>query len=352
MRTIALITLLTLALTPVVFAGEKEEMAVFHDKGYLVAQSEDGKTKYWIDGRIMLDYGEISSDNNLPSGWETRRARLGVKTIFDGKWAGEFDMDIADNEVEIKDFWMAYIGAENTIVKVGNHKPPGSMEEVTTSRWLTFMERSLANGFASGRRIGVSYNKWGEKYFFMGGYYGQEPGTGEEEGEDEATGIAARVAFAPILSGDKVLHLGASYGSYEPEAGEDDRVRFRGRELHLMDRMLNTGKVRFVDDYELMGIELAGQNGPWSFQSEYLTADLNRFAGEQRRVVRRLLRLRELVPVRRPAHLLDELGGVRRDPSRGRQRALWSSRSASATWTSTTSQPASKAARRTTSRSA
>ncbi len=284
MRSVALMTLLLLAfgLAPAAYADETESetetLSVFHDKGYLVAQS--GKTKYWLDGRIMLDYGDISSDNNLASGWETRRARLGVKTIFDGKWAGEFDMDIADNEIEIKDFWMAYIGAENTIVKVGNQKPPGSMEEVTTSRWLTFMERSLANGFASGRRIGVSYNKWGEKYFAMGGFFGEEPGAGEEEGEDEATGIAARVAFAPILSDGRVFHVGASYGSYEPEAGSDDRVRFRGRELHLMDRMVSTGKVKFVDDYELMGIEVAGQNGPWSFQSEYLTADMNRFSGE------------------------------------------------------------------------
>ena len=286
MRSVALITLLLLVvgMAPVAYADEtessSEDLSVFHDKGYLVAQSEDGKTKYWLDGRIMLDYGEISSDNNLPSGWETRRARLGVKTIFDGKWAGEFDMDIADNEIEIKDFWMAYIGAENTIVKVGNQKPPGSMEEVTTSRWLTFMERSIANGFASGRRIGVSYTKYGEKFFFSGGYFGQEPGTGEEEGEDEATGIAARVAFAPVVGDGKVFHIGATYGSYEPEAGEEDRVRFRARELHLMDRMLNTGKVEFVDDYQLMGFELAGQNGPWSFQSEYLTADLSRFAGE------------------------------------------------------------------------
>ena len=92
--------------------------------------------------------------------------------------------------------------------------------------------------------------------------------------------MALRAAYAPILSDGKVFHIGATYGSYEPEAGENDRVRFRGRELHLMDRMVSTGKVKFVDDYQLMGFEIAGQNGPWSFQSEYLTADMSRFPGE------------------------------------------------------------------------
>ena len=311
--------------------SETRRCRSFDDKGYLIAES--GKTKYWLDGRIMLDYGEISSDNNLPSGWETRRARLGVKTIFDGKWAGEFDMDIADNEIEIKDFWMAYIGAENTIVKVGNHKPPGSMEEVTTSRWLTFMERSIANGFASGRRIGISYNKWGEKYFFMGGYYGQEPGTGEEEGEDEATGMAARVAYAPILSDGKVFHVGATYGSYEPEAGKNDRVRFRGSRASPdgPDAQHRQGQVR--RRLPAHGIRAGRPERTVVVPVGVPDRGSQPLRRRARRLVRRLLRLRELLPVGRSAHLLDELGGVRRDPSRRRQRALSSWRCASAAWT-------------------
>ncbi len=269
MRFVALISVLAVALSSAVYAGDKEDMPVFHDKGYLVAQSEDGLTKYWVDGRIMLDYGSISSDNDLPSGFETRRARFAVKSIFEGVWAGELDMDIADNEVEIKDFWMAYIGFENTIVKLGNHKVPSSMEEMTTSRWLTFMERSLINAFPIGRRIGLSYNHWGENYLVMGGIYGEEPGKGEESGNDETTGFGLRGAYAPIRHDDTVLHIGASYNNFEPEADSDDRVRFRGRELHLMDRMVSTGKVKKVDDFELTGIEFAGQKGPWSFQQVF-----------------------------------------------------------------------------------
>ncbi|MBD3868051.1 MAG: hypothetical protein IFK94_07995 [Acidobacteria bacterium] len=283
MRKVALITLLSLVLAPVAFGGEEEEMAVFHDKGYLVSESEDGKTKYWVDGRIMLDYGDISSDSGealgVASGWETRRARLAVKTIFNGEWAGEFDMDIADNEVEIKDFWMSYIGFDNTIVKIGNHKVPTSQEELTSSRHLTFMERSLMNTFNVGRRIGVSYNRWGEKYLVMGGYFGEEPAAGEDEGEDEAMGFGLRAAFAPINTDDNVLHFGFSYNDFEPDAGSDDEVRFRTRELHLMPRFPNTGNVDMVSDYQILGVELAGQMGAWSFQSEYMKADLTRMAG-------------------------------------------------------------------------
>jgi len=260
-----------------IYSGEAEEMAVHHDKGYLVFKSQDNQFKYWIDGRIMLDYGSISSDNDLPSGWETRRARFALKSIIRGDWAGEFDFDLADNEVEIKDFWFSYIGFDNTIIKIGNHKVPGSMEDLTTSRWTTFMERGLPNEFTIGRRIGLSYTKWGEKYFFMGGYYGQEPGTGEEEGEDEEGGYGLRAAYAPIRTDDSVFHIGFSHTNFTPDAGEDNKVRMRARELHLTERLLNTGKVKYVDDYSFTGIEVAVQKGRFSAQGEYIEANLNRY---------------------------------------------------------------------------
>lgn len=279
MRSIAWTVLIALALSPTALAADKDELEVFHDKGYLVAQTDDGKTKYWIDGRIMLDWGTISGENVLADGWETRRARLAVKSIFNNKWAGELDVDIADNEVDIKDFWIAYVGFEDAILKVGNHKVPTSMEDMTSSRWVTFMERGLLNSFTIGRRIGVSVNHWGEKYLVMAGFFGEEPGKGEDSGEPETYGYAGRVGYAPIRTDDSVVHLGVSYNNFNPEAGEDNEVRFRGRELHLMDRLLNTGKVDMVDKYENVGYELAFQKGPWSIQSEYMTAELNRFSG-------------------------------------------------------------------------
>ena len=268
------------ALGNILLAGEKEEMAVHHDKGYLIFKTDDGKFKYWLDGRIMIDYGSISSDNNLPNGWETRRARFAVKTIINGDWASEFDFDLADNALEIKDFWMSYIGFNNTIIKIGNHKVPGSMEDLTTSRWTTFMERGLPNEFTIGRRLGVSYNKWGERYMVMGGFYGQEPGTGEEEGEDEEGGYGLRAGFAPINTDDTVLHFGFSYSNFSPDAGEENKFRIRARpELHLTERLLNTGKVKYVDDYSYTGLEAAFKKGRLSGQAEYIMADLNRFDG-------------------------------------------------------------------------
>ncbi len=262
------------------FAGDKTELNVFHDKGYFVAQSDDGQFKMWFDGRIMIDGGFIQNEDSegVNNGLETRRARFAIKTIVHGTWAGEFDFDIADNEIEIKDFWGAYIGFDNTIIKFGNHKLPITMDDVTTSRWTTFMERALLNAFVPSRAIGLSVNKWGKNWTAFGGVWGQEPGTGEEDGANEEYGFAARFVFNPKLADNTIFHFGTSYANLKPGAGEDS-IKVKARELHLMDRFAYA-KVKKLEDYTLLGFEFATMRGPLSFQAEYMKADYNRFEGE------------------------------------------------------------------------
>jgi phosphate-selective porin OprO/OprP len=260
---------------------DAEPLDVFQDKGYLVFESEDGSQRYWIDGRIMIDGGVISSsDNELPNGHETRRARIAFKTILHNDWAGELDLDFANNELEIKDFWLAYIGVENVMFKAGNQKIQNSLEELTTSRWLTFMERAQPNGFTIGRRLGVSATTWGDNWSVLGGLYGEEPGKEADPGEQLGWGYVGRATVAPILDDEKVVHLGMSYSSFTPDAGDDDEVRFRQRpEVHFMDRLLNTGNVSDVDDYSFLGFEGAVRYGSFSAQGEYVIDTMHRMNG-------------------------------------------------------------------------
>ena len=53
-----------------------------YDNGYLVAQSKDGDFKYWLDGRINLDWAMYQgAKNRLAAGFEVRRARIGVVRV-------------------------------------------------------------------------------------------------------------------------------------------------------------------------------------------------------------------------------------------------------------------------------
>ena len=269
---------------PVAAAAQQtdpEDVEVFTERGYLVFQSEDGLTRYWLDGRVMLDAGLFSgSENELANGMETRRARIAFKSILYGDWAGELDLDFANNELEIKDFWLAYIGVDNLMIKAGNQKVQNSLEELTTSRWLTFMERGQPNVFTVGRRVGVSATRWGDNWSVLGGLYTQEPGGEADPGEQLGNGRVARATFAPLLDDERVIHLGASYSSFTPDAGDDMEVRFRQRPgVHFTDRLVNTGKVSDVERYSFLGFEGAVRHGSLSAQGEYVIDKMSRLNG-------------------------------------------------------------------------
>lgn len=259
-----------------------EPIDVFHDHGVLIGQTEDGEFKWWLDGRLQIDAAYYSEGvNPLADGAELRRARIAIKTILWRDWAGELDVEFEQNEIEVKDAWLAYIGLPSTIIRLGNHKEPFSLEELTSSRLTTFMERALPNVFAPGRHIGASYTRWGERWHASAGVFGEEPTNVDETGEDDGVGISGRFAFTPIRDDDRVLHLGLSATSRTPDAGSGDRVRLRARpESHVnRARFLNTGRIRDVDRYQAVGFEAAVQVGSFHVQGEYIAAEVQRQAG-------------------------------------------------------------------------
>ncbi len=263
-------------------------MVTTADEGLLTFTSEDGSFKWVLDSRIQFDMaGYSGSDNRLSNGIEARRLRLALKGKFWDDWRAELDLDFADNEVDTKDAWIAYDGlGRNNEIKIGNFKQPFSLEEVTSSRMITFMERALPNAFAVGRRVGVSYTHWEDNWRVSGSVFAQELGDGDDDeiGSDESMGYAARANYLPYR-GDKGLWLiGASYASYEPNAEDRDdenEIRFRARPETKVERtrFLNTGQVDAVDNVNQYGFETAYQHGPFIVQGEYINTELERFTG-------------------------------------------------------------------------
>lgn len=263
---------------------ESKAVDVAFDKGYLVFSSKDGNYQMRIDGRIMLDTGTVDTDkNNAVAKTELRRTRLAFKTLYDKKWAGEFDVDFAENETDLKDMWVAYVGIPNTNIKVGYHKPFYSMAELTTSRWYTFMERPMvSDATAPGRRIGISASHNQKKYFVGLSLFGDEVGVdntdpegdGSEPGKNELYSYSARGVYRPWVSQDvsSFFHIGANYMRLQPQSDDGGKMRLRVRpESRVFDyRYLNTGKVSDVDYQVSQGIEVAGRFHNIMVQSEYI----------------------------------------------------------------------------------
>lgn len=272
------------------------------DKGYLVFSSEDQRYQMKLDGRIMLDMGSVSSDkNHVVSNNQVRRARLGIKTRYDNKWAGEFDIDISGNEAEMKDMWVSYIGFENTSIKIGNHKPFYSMAEMTTSRWYTFLETSMATDVTGpGRRMGISASHHQDNFFIGGSLFGDPVAVDNAEilvddpddtddsdgtdqivkGKNEPFSYSMRAVYRPWLqkSSNNFFHAGFSYMNLQPQSDDESNVKLNVRpESKIFDyKFLDTGEIKDIDHQQTQNIELAGRYNKFMFQTEFVETELVR----------------------------------------------------------------------------
>jgi phosphate-selective porin OprO/OprP len=272
-----------------------------YDNGYLVAQSADGAFKYWLDGRINLDFATYrGQDNRLPTGAEVRRGRIGVKSTVFTNYLAEIDVDFADNAVEMKDMWMGYAGLRNSLIKAGNFKAPFGFDTLTSSKNIMFIERAYLDAWSPDRLLGVGFSHWERNLQFSAGVFGQAAGafddkdalTGGGAGTSQGYCYVGRVTFAPLNSGNRVIHVGVAAARRTPDAqkiatsGADLPDRLNAARIIKLDsraethvsraKFLSTGDMKYVDHTTMVGAELAGVMGPLTFQAEYQTTDVTR----------------------------------------------------------------------------
>lgn len=246
-----------------------------YEGGYLVFKSADSAFMYWLDGRMQVDAAFYRGGKNaLGSGTEIRRGRLGWKATLFRDWYAEIDVDFSENAVDMKDMWVGYLGFDNTLVRVGNFREPFSLETITTSKYITFMERSYVDNFSPDRRIGAAVTRWWDRFHVSGGVFGQEIATVDETAQGEGYAFTGRAVVAPINREGRLLHIGGALSRRTPDAAEGNdtsSVRFRARpETDISKvRFLTTGRVRGVDHTSYYNAEFAGVYGPLTVQSEY-----------------------------------------------------------------------------------
>ncbi|MGE4542374.1 MAG: porin, partial [Bacteroidales bacterium] len=220
--------------------------------GILVLESTKQDYRIWFDVRVQADgamfFGEPM--NPIGNGTSIRRARFAVKTEFATNWYAEFDLDIANSELELKDAYLAYNFNEGFQVKVGHYKEGFSMERTTTSRYITFIERAnVVNALAPSRHVGLSANYQYNWLNLNGGVYFQTVGDPEERlfskdnnkdfGTDEGVSWTGKVVAMPFYNDHtKGIHLGAaaSYRTPKTDAESPGTLRYSTRSLSSINR--------------------------------------------------------------------------------------------------------------------
>jgi phosphate-selective porin OprO/OprP len=243
-------------------------------KAEIKISSEDGKFETTLGGRIQVDFANYDDDQiPMGNGEEFRRARLFVEGEMYDVWGFKSQVDFAGNDVTMKDMYISY-KFDWAKLKIGQFKQPASLNELTSSKYITFMERALpVSAFATSRRIGLGLGHGSDHWTWAASVYGREAGddandTGSGGEGDQGYGAGARLTWAPWNEKTRVLHLGA-WGAWEDPNDNDVRFRTRPESHKTSVRLVDTEDIPDPDNYSKFGLEAATVLGPFSLQGEY-----------------------------------------------------------------------------------
>lgn len=278
----------------IVASGEEASPYTAKWKSGLLVESPDEAFNVKLGGRLQYDWTWTSEDNRvreeigeLNGGSETRRARLYMSGTLYQATDFKLQCDWANGDVQLKD---GYLGLKNlpVYVKIGHFKEPFSLEELTSSKYSTFMERTpVVAAFSPSRNAGIGISSTAmEKHITweIGGFR-----ITDNQGsviDDDSYSAAARVTGTPLYDdgGKSFLHVGGSAG-FRKLPG---LVRFRARPpLHNTDHLVDsqvtvadpvTGEEQTIgingDDAWTWGFESAFVQGPISVQGEIIWANV------------------------------------------------------------------------------
>ncbi len=283
---------LALGLSPGAFAADDDAWTVKWANGFKV-QSADKKFKLAFGGRIQADWTFVDQDDAneafygpIESSNEFRRARLFVSGVMYERIKFKAQYDFGDGDADFKDMYIEFMNTPIGNVRAGHFKEPFSLEELTSSKYITFMERSLPNAFSRARNTGVMlHDRRGDRFTWaVGAFRETDAFGGADAGEtaDASSGkvnIAARVTGLPWYEdgGKRLFHLGLSAASRD--VGKDS-FRFRARpEVHKQSqRFVDTGSFS-AEDALVYDIELAVVVNKFWAAAEYMTVEPDSVVG-------------------------------------------------------------------------
>jgi phosphate-selective porin OprO and OprP len=241
--------------------------------------ADNGDWEVGIGGRLHLEYAQHEHDSRLGAlpvnGSTTRRARLEMDGTIWGKWGWAAEFDLAENKTRLKDVKMGYEG-ENFSLYAGNQKQPYSLSLEMSSNEIPFLERSVDNALVSeltDRAIGLRLETSGENWFFAGGLFGDEIGTGVQGDEGWAT--MGRFVYAPIISDDTVVHLGVRGALRNIADPLTFRIKDETTDWSNFD-IVNTGTLSDTEEVTMFGPEFAVAMGPFTMMGEYSAMEVSR----------------------------------------------------------------------------
>lgn len=254
--------------------------------------SPKNNLRFKINGQAAFDGGSIFADRELQEAFpdlEGEHADLRTLQFSMLGWFGkimEFKISIDFANVrQIKDNWVRFPKVPVLRhFRIGNLKEPFSLEELTSSRFRTFMETSLPTyAFAPSRDIGLFTGglakegrvTWSAGLFLNTGSLSTVGDTKDEISEAAGWNLTGRLTGLPWYEdeGRRLLHLGLGY-SRQFRNDETGTGKSYPESRLTDDKLVDTGDFN-TDGNDLLGVEAAFVHGPFSLQGEFMLKAVN-----------------------------------------------------------------------------
>lgn len=270
-------------------AVEKEEKEKEDSKTALKGRFRDGfsfesgdkKNSIAITGRIHGDYRSYdvtSSGATTADTFDVRRAYLGISGRIAQDFTFEVTADVAQTAAPQLD--VAFVNweiAPSLQFRMGQFKMPMSLEELTSSRFIDFQERSLVNNQVPAKERGLMFH--GSPY--TGVFYGLALSNGAGKNNNETLAaidgkdVVGRIGLnAAEIIGNKnmVIHGALAMSDGEQVGGTNISLRTEARGLTFFTQAFTTNS---VVERRRTNLEGSFAYGPFKLQGEKMTVEYN-----------------------------------------------------------------------------
>ncbi len=221
---------------------------------------------------------------DLQNGFGFRRVRLGAQgTIAESaSWVSE--VELAGGNIRLRDVFVgldAIPGVRQ--IRIGHFREPYSLDGMTSSNFMTFLERAPTNVLAPARNWGVAGFWWpeNERLLFSVGLFRDGTGSnGQSFGDGDNWACTSRLTGLPLYEPDgeifRLVHIGGAISYRIPPDGIINFTPRTGSNLLTVED--NPGSPFLpslaipADDYQIYNLQAANVRGPLSLQAEWSAA--------------------------------------------------------------------------------
>ena len=240
------------------------------------AKNEKSGPSVSIRGAVQLDQFYLlkpSQAKKQTSGALLQTADFSLGVDFHNKIKLNWDISLdGKGSANIGTLFLEFTPLDNTAIMLGQVPSPWCLENSNSSKWIPFLERSLASGaFKPCIGPGVNVRHWREHLAFQFalrqppyGWFAKEK---EESQVNDHWGGSTRLTWSPIHAAHHVVHVGGSYSFQDVSK----KVSFKASEVKSRSGLVlvGTGDIS-AKNYQVYGVEFAYLWNAFQLEAEYI----------------------------------------------------------------------------------